>query len=285
MRMQILKQLVQELAPSFLSKIKKELQEPEQIILEQVIPYYSAGSRFYDLWHIPFSTRFMMALCQAEKLERAVFVPAIILHDSGYSKIAQANNALQKGNISTDDRVSHMYFGQLVAEEIFQRNNGFGLSKAQQERIKALIATHDNPYIGKQLTTREEKLHRDADRYYVCSFTSFVKDFLRYVEKEPNLSPEEFMKGRICMFFLEGEIKEFGFNKKFLPLTSDFKKYKHKYEPMFTSLGKKEVLLQVQERMKDVEAGLFQMNKKDFKHYCRKRMNEEMQWKMVNESQ
>lgn len=277
MRMQILKQLVQKLAPSFLSEVKKELQEPEQKILEQAIPYYVRGGRFYDLWHITLSTRFMIALCKEEKVERAVFVPAIILHDSGYSKITETNSAMRKGNINQDERIAHMYFGQEIAEELFQKNKGFGLSKTQQERIKALIATHDNPYIGKPLTTEEEKIHRDADRVYVLSFTSFVKDFLRYLETNPTLDPEEFMKGRVCMFFLESEIKKFEFKKKYTPTTADFEKYHKKYEPMFTSFGKKKALAQVRERMRDIEAGLFQMDEKAFEEYCQRRMEEEME--------
>ncbi|MBI5003337.1 hypothetical protein HZC31_08190 [Candidatus Woesearchaeota archaeon] len=277
MRMQILRQLVQEIAPSFLSQVKKELQEHEQKIWEQVIPYYAEGGRFYDMWHIPLSTRFMIALCQKEKLERAVFVSAIMLHDSGYAKITQGNNALKKGNISADERISHMYYGQVLAEDLFKKNKGFGLTKKFQERIKALIATHDNPYIGKPLTTREEKIHRDADRYYVLSFTSFIKDFLRYLEQDPTLSPNEFMKGRICMFFLESEIQAYGFQEKFTPLASDFEKYQKKYEPMFTALGREKALLQLRERMQDIEAGLFEMDEKAFAEYCRKRMEEEMQ--------
>lgn len=276
MRMQILKQVVEELAPLFLSRIKKELEEPEQKILEQVIPYYTKGGRFYDLWHIPFSTRFMISICQEEKLKRAVFVPAILLHDIGYAKIAQGNDNLKNGNVSSSERMNHMYFGQEIAEELFEKNNGFGLSKTQQEQIKALIATHDNPYVGKPLTTDEEKFHRDADRFYVLSFTSFVKDFLRYKEKNAVLTPEEFLKGRICMFFAESEKKAFYFAQKFLPTASDFEKYHPKYEPMFTLFAKKSVFLQLQERIQDIEAGLFAMNEIAFVQYCRKRMEEEM---------
>lgn len=275
--MQILKQLVQELAPSFINNVKKELLNSEQKIFEQIIPYYLCGGRFYDPWHIPLSTRFMIALCQKEKLDRAVFVAAILLHDSGYSKITEENNALTKGDVSNNHRVSHMNLGQLIADELFQKNNGFGFSRAQQEKVKSLIATHDNPYIGKLLMTNNEKLLRDADRYYVLSFTSFVKDFLRYIEKDHLFTPEGFMKERICMFFSEPEINTFGFEQKFLPTPSDFEKYHLNYEPMFTSFGKNHVLLQLQERMKDVHARLFQMDGMAFADYCRRRMKEEMQ--------
>lgn len=276
MRMKVLKQSVHELTPSFLSFLKKDLQESEQKILEQAIPYYLQGGRFYDLWHISLSTKFMIALCNYENLDRAVFVPAIILHDSGYSKITETNDALRKGNVSSDERVAHMYFGQEIAEELFLKNSGFGLSNAQQEKIKALIATHDNPYIGKPLVTSDEKIHRDADRFYVLSFSSFVKDFLRHLETNPTLTPEEFMKGRVCMFFSELEISKFKFKEEYMPKAMDLKKYQNKYEPMFTVLGKKNAFLQLQERMKDIEMDLFQKDEKAFRQHCQKRMEEEM---------
>ncbi len=270
----ILKKLIVELSPEFVEQVKQELTETEKQILKHTLPYYKQAGRFYDMWHIPLSTRFMSDLCKNRNLNRNTFIPTIILHDSGYAKIVGNNPNLAKGNWNADTRIAHMHYGQEIAQELFNKYK-FNLTNEEKQQIKAIIATHDNPYINKPLIEENEKIHRDADRIYVLSFTSFVKDFLRYKEKNKNTTPEGFLRSRICFFFNKEECEKLDIDVTLKPTKEDFEKYKIRYEPMYSKLGRERNIVQLKARIEDIKNNIFTMGLQEFEVYCRKYMIEE----------
>jgi hypothetical protein len=107
------------------------------------------------------------------------------------------------------------------------------ISQERIEKLVEIIATHDNPYIGKPLTEQEALLHRDADRAFVISTTSFWKDYIaylsdkkhikRFAEADITLTPEAFLRLRQGSFERDD-------SNEMARFTS--------YEPMTSELGK-----------------------------------------------
>ena len=125
----------------------------------------------------------MLKICEAQTASRDLVIAAQ-LHDIGYSAVNLQAQLEQSRKELKDARTLHMDLGAKMAADFLatlKANKHLVIDDERILQIKEIIATHDNPYLGKQLVGQEALLHRDADRCFVLSCVSFWKDYLAYI--------------------------------------------------------------------------------------------------------
>lgn len=193
--------------------------ECESMLLDQLSPLENKVFSFVrshnfveGAWYRPIHNvlvpRAMIEICERTGASRDL-VLAAMLHDVGYAGL-KIPGTLEGAKWDTRDvRESHMEAGAQMSRKFLNQLREEGSLDISPERIEELvqiIATHDNPYIGKPLTGQEALLHRDADRAFVISAVSFWKDYLAYLsdskhvktfaEAKIKLTPEAFLRLR-----------------------------------------------------------------------------------------
>lgn len=114
----VLLNALKELAVNHQSKLEKKLisrlDEREHRIFEWLFSQYLDENkrRWYDPYHILFSTNFAIDLVKAEKLSRLI-VTGIMLHDIGYFAIEDKTNWSNPEN-----RITHMQEGSALAARV-----------------------------------------------------------------------------------------------------------------------------------------------------------------------
>lgn len=111
-----------------------------------------------------------------------IVLPAIILHDVGWSAIPPELHlrAFGPGNIDTELRKIHEVEGAKIARKILEE---IPLKKEDILEICRIIENHDS---GTYPLTIEEKIVKDADKLYRYSQEGFAVDTLRF-----GLAPRE----------------------------------------------------------------------------------------------
>jgi len=155
---------------------------------------YLAKSRWWDLMHTEMSVGFLHKILKEEGKDYLadVLVPAIILHDTGWSTIGEGKHVLWGGE---EMRRRHMEAGAKIAEDILSQ---VGYNPELTKRIVHLVSTHDSAYLGIEQKAEEERLVRDADASFVLTSLSFWKDYhvnTVLKEKGEDLTPAEFLEG------------------------------------------------------------------------------------------
>lgn len=144
-----------------------------------------AKGRWYDLVHTAIATSHLGQILQQERTQgilrdeseeqyqesQAILIPAIILHDVGWSAIGENKNTQWNDQ---ELRRRHMEIGAQLAEHILSKMT---YSPTLTQRIVHLVAHHDDQYLGKDPQTQEEIILRDADACFILTFLSFWKDF------------------------------------------------------------------------------------------------------------
>jgi|SRR5947207_10769368 len=144
-----------------------------------------AKGRWYDLVHTAIATSHLGKILHQERTQgilrdeseeqyqeyRAILIPAIMLHDVGWSAIGENKNTQWRNQ---DLRRGHMEIGAQLAEHVLST---VAYSPILTRRVVYLVAHHDDQYLGKDPQTREEFIHRDADACFIFTFLSFWKDF------------------------------------------------------------------------------------------------------------
>lgn len=152
---------------------------------------YLAKCRLWDLWHTQISISFLYQIMKQEGKEELenILVPAIILHDIGWSTIGEEKNiSWQRKKM----RVKHMKAGAKIAKEILEEVD---YDQELIKKIVRLVSTHDNAYLGITQNAVEEKLMRDADACFVFTDLSFWKDYhVTNVIKGVRVTPRGFLK-------------------------------------------------------------------------------------------
>ncbi len=152
--------------------------------------------RWYDPYHILFSTDFALSLVQEEKLDPLI-IPGIILHDIGYFALEDKSQWSSK-----ESRITHMQEGVPLAAKVLCEN---GFDPSEIEKILGMISVHDNPYIGlsihgKDSKERKDRLGlRDCDRIWVMHLLSFYKDLT--AKSEGGGLSKEFLHDRMTQFY------------------------------------------------------------------------------------
>src|SRR5262249_46639053 len=116
---------------------------------------------------------------------RAILIPAIILHDIGWSAIGENKHTQWSAQ---ELRRGHMEVGAQLAEHVLSM---VAYSPILTQRVVHLVAHHDDQYLGRDPETREEIIHRDADACFIFTFLSFWKDFTVMGD---DLSPADFLE-------------------------------------------------------------------------------------------
>ena len=168
------------------SRVEALLSPLEQKLLADVDRLAFTEGSWYRVTHNRIVPLAMRRIINGEQ-EADDLMLAAIAHDAGYAMIAIAATTAGPDWQAPDRRQGHMDEGARYLEETLRAYRDAGELTITDERIATLrdiVATHDNPYLGEPLSTREERLHRDADRCFVMSHLSFWKDYLAYVSTD-----------------------------------------------------------------------------------------------------
>ena len=189
---ELLQGIAKSYQPKLETKLHTQLNQRETKILDWLFLQYQdeTKKRWYDPFHILFSTNFAINLLEAENLSRLI-VPGIMLHDIGYFAI---EDKTQWSN--PESRITHMQEGTALAAKILYEND---YSANEVEQILGMISVHDNPYIGIAIKGKHRLGLRDCDRVWVMHLLSFYKDFASKSKKYQQ--PSEFLQDRIIQFY------------------------------------------------------------------------------------
>jgi hypothetical protein len=157
-----------------------------------------AKGRWYDVVHTTIAISHLGKILHQERTQgilkeeseeqyqecRAILIPAILLHDIGWSAIGENKNTQWNAQ---ELRKSHMEIGAQLAENVLRMVT---YSPTLIHRIVHLVAHHDDQYLGRDPETPEEIIHRDADACFIFTFLSFWKDF---TVMGSALSPADFL--------------------------------------------------------------------------------------------
>ncbi len=193
---EVLKEAVVRSQPELFQLVRERLDDRGQKLLDYVFEQYYLGDkmmgRWYDPYHVLYSTRFALVLERTDEKISPLIVPSIILHDIGYCAL------LDKTNLNNSQgRILHMQEGAAIAAKSLAEIGGFnpfeiGISVE-------MVATHDNWILDIPTTDPDRLALIDADKIFVMSFISFHKDWVG--EEGKNLSIQEFFDSRRHSFY------------------------------------------------------------------------------------
>ena len=170
----------------------ERLDDREREILKWLFAQYQDESkrRWYDPYHVLFSTRFALELVEKENLDRLI-VTGIMLHDIGYFAIED------KTEWSTPtSRITHMQEGIALAARVLCEND---YTAHELEQVLGMVSVHDNPYIGIEIKGKDRLGLRDCDRVWVMHVLSFYKDLVSEGHRYEH--PREFLHDRMAQFY------------------------------------------------------------------------------------
>lgn len=127
--------------------------------------------------HALVSYGYALRLLRSEGGERAVVLPAILLHDVGWSRIPEPLQLTAFGPNPTNPDLNrvHEVEGARLAEEILQRT-GYDGDKIQE--IVEIIAGHDSRTAARSVS---EMVVKDADKLFRFSKWGFAIDVQRFM--------------------------------------------------------------------------------------------------------
>lgn len=172
--------------------VRQQLEKREQRVLDWLLRQYEDERmrRWYDPYHVLFSTSFVLDLIVRENLDRLI-VPGILLHDIGYFALEDKTQWS-----SSESRITHMQEGVALAARVLSEN---GFVPYELEKVLGMIAVHDNPYIGIAIRGKDRLGLRDGDRIWVMHALSFYKDLAAKPERLHQ--PNEFLHDRMVQFY------------------------------------------------------------------------------------
>jgi len=138
-----------------------------------------------DKGHAKITSNFALKLLQMEKARKDVVIPAIILHDIGWSQLSKKERFLIFDKKATKEdkekvRMKHQKEGVRLAKQILQQVN---YDKNLIKEILKIISQHDT---GKRFLSKEDGLVKDADKLWRFSRPGFNADFKRF-----KITPEQ----------------------------------------------------------------------------------------------
>jgi|SRR3989339_331748 len=144
--------------------------------------YYQKG-RSMDIAHIEWMMKVALKICEQEKVDQALLLPLVILHDVGYSSLSDPKNA---NYYDKDIRKAHMAAGADIAENILSQ---LDYPKEQKKQIVQYISIHDIWAYGEVEPYLQDKIlgiFKDLD--YLWTYT---KEGCRAVQKHLQKSDVE----------------------------------------------------------------------------------------------
>lgn len=202
----VLKEVTEKFKPQIIGNTRKAIDKTTpgylslfDYVLEIFYSEINPGGRWYDPYHVVYSTLFAVKLVNAGEAEPLV-VPAIVLHDIGYHSLL-----VDKENWSSQNsRIIHMQEGSGMAAEILITHGGFSASEIGA--IVGMVASHDNGYLSIPTTDSDRLAVRDADRAWVMHPLSFYKDWISKKAKKGNLSLSDLFQSRQVSFYQKDKV-------------------------------------------------------------------------------
>ncbi len=223
----------EEAFPKCAAILNTRLLDTELCVLSYVNSQPYEGGSWYRPIHNLIVTMAMIKICESTHASRDL-VLAAILHDVGYSALEMPGTLQGAAWEGSDVRLAHMAAGRALSEQYLQQLRDAGtlvISDARLQTILSIIATHDNPYIGKPLIDKEALLHRDADRLFVLSCVSFWKDYIalrsdstkldRLQQARIEATPQTLLELRRASFIADPS-NQLSYMSEFEPMTSNF---------------------------------------------------------------
>ena len=218
-------------ATSALATCRRELLNDLNSAEQQTFSFVEKHAFNEGAWYRPIHNvivpQAMISICAHSTASRDL-VLAAILHDVGYAGLKIPDTLRGTAWANKDTREAHMAASAVMSRAFLEKEN-FELSSERIDTLVDIIATHDNPYIGKPLEDTEALLHRDADRAFVISAVSFWKDYLAYLsddkklkkfaDKGIELTPQRFLRLREGSFS-EDALNDMAQFTTFEPMTS-----------------------------------------------------------------
>ncbi|MBL7057582.1 hypothetical protein ISS09_04860 [Candidatus Woesearchaeota archaeon] len=189
-------------------RLRGNLNHEEQYMFDEITKLSFKEGAWYRPEHNIVVISAMGTLCNVEGLNRKILMPTAITHDVGNSYMT-VNKGKGADWESKDKRMGHRRIGADKVGEMLHtlyEADRISYTPEQISQIQGLIITHDDPYLGVDLTTDLEMQHRDADRLFVPSVLSWYKDYLNYKDdqkdtRKQNLTPAEFLSQRLAFFY------------------------------------------------------------------------------------
>lgn len=253
----LLKQAADEHQSKLGSKVKERLDARERGVLEWLFEQYQDPNkkRWYDPFHVLFSTNFALTLVEEENLDRLI-VTGILLHDVGYFAIEDKTQWS-----APHSRITHMQEGAALAAGVLCERE---FTCREIGEIVGMISVHDNPYIGIPIQGKDRLALRDCDRVWVMHILSFYKDWTSKYEKYGH--PSEFLLDRMTQFYG----RELSFRGEKWKITEDLvKKNVERIEIPTYHLTREQVKKQLEQRIQELESGLLS-DEDRFKEYLSK---------------
>lgn len=152
---------------------------------------YEIPEQFRELWqsallfqdkrndrgHAFVVTAYAMQICEIEKCELSVVVPAAILHDIGWSEVSEGDRmSVFTYGVPDDERLrvrnEHQVAGVKLAESILRQ---VGYESKYMPEILEIISQHDTR-VG--FISKNEGAMRDADKLWRYDEFGFLSDYL-----------------------------------------------------------------------------------------------------------
>lgn len=244
-------------------KVETGLDDREKDILEWVFKQYEDESknRWYDPFHVLFSTNFALNLVKKEGCDRSI-VTAIILHDIGYFAIVDKTQRSK-----SNSRIMHMQEGAALAAKVLCKNK---FHPEEIRKIIGMIVVHDNPYIGIPIKGDDRLALRDCDRIWVMHILSFYRDWASKYKRYKH--PKEFLWDRMVQFYGWKHPFESGEWKITIDL---LKKNAERIEIPTYGLTKKYVKKQFEHRIQEVKSDYLLGDANRFREYLNTQIDKE----------
>jgi len=146
-------------------------------IWKLALPYQDKRT---DKGHAAITLKFALELLKKEKACPEIVIPAIILHDTGYSQLSKHERflpfILKVRMESAEDKkakTKHQVKSVQLARKILKKIN---YDAELTREILKIISQHDT---GRRFLSREDGLVKDADRLWRFSRTGFLADLRR----------------------------------------------------------------------------------------------------------
>jgi len=160
-----------------------------------------------DKGHAEITTHYAFKLLETEKGNEEIVIPAIMLHDIGWSQLTKAERMIIFDSNSTKDqklevRCKHQDVGVKLAKEILNKLN---YSKNLIKDILEIISQHDT---RDEFISLNEGLVRDSDKLWRFSKTGFMLDLIRYKFSFQQLYDKLIKRTELPNFFYSQKAKQ-----------------------------------------------------------------------------
>jgi len=167
-------------------------------VFERYYPKDEKGGRWYDPYHILFSTHFAVQLVKTNERVSPLIIPSIISHDVGYITLSEE---MKENWNAAQNRILHMQEGAAITAESLVYIGGYKASETGI--IVRMVGGHDNGYLDIETRDPDCLALRDADRIWVMHFVSFYKDWISKSKQQKDISLQSLYGSRWDRLFNE----------------------------------------------------------------------------------